>query len=143
VARVFQSEVLPRSAAIERLINAIAISDVAANASLSRAHIEDVVVGSRDRDAADGSNRLAVKQRLPAYPGVRGFSILHRGGAEVEHVRLTGHAGDGQGASAAEGPDLRQRRALNRFSSTCGAAGIAAGWNDDPRLLVPFLILLC
>src|SRR5207244_3452455 len=73
VARVFQSEVLPCLASVHRLVHAVAIADVAANAGLARTHIDDVVIGRGNGDAADRSDRLTVEQRLPAHARVGGL----------------------------------------------------------------------
>src|ERR1700730_9113131 len=51
VPRVAQTEVLPGLAGIERLVDSVAIGDVAARAGLAGTHIDDVVirVSARDR----------------------------------------------------------------------------------------------
>ena len=54
VLGVPQANVLPGFAAIDRLVYAVAIRHIAANAGLTRTHVNDVVVGIGYRDRADG-----------------------------------------------------------------------------------------
>ncbi len=52
-AGVAQADVLPGLAAIERLVNPVAVRNVSAKASFARAHVNDIRVRLRDRQAAD------------------------------------------------------------------------------------------
>src|SRR6266581_1568385 len=58
VARVFQPNVVPGLAGVVRTVNTITEGDVATNAGFARADINDIGIGVRDRDAADGGGGL-------------------------------------------------------------------------------------
>ncbi len=107
VAGVFQADVAPVAAAIDRFINAVAISDVAAQGRLAGAGVNRVVIARRDRESADrGGGVLLVEHRLPVLAAVGCFPNAARDAAEIISVRFIRHALDRDRASAAEGADF-------------------------------------
>src|SRR5439155_23472041 len=62
-------DVQPVLAAVGRSVNAVADDDVAADVGLAGAGVDDVGVGRRNGDAADGGIDLVVKD---GFPGVAG-----------------------------------------------------------------------
>src|SRR6266566_3490874 len=53
-ARIAEPHVLPGLAAVNRFVNAVAMRGVAADAAFARSYIDDVWIGQRNRQAADG-----------------------------------------------------------------------------------------
>ena len=53
VPRVSQPDVSPGAPAVDGLVHAVAVGDIAANAGFARADVDDVVVARRYRDRAD------------------------------------------------------------------------------------------
>ena len=53
-ARIAQADVLPGLAAVNRFVNAVTMGCVAANAPFARSDVDDVRIGRRNRQAADG-----------------------------------------------------------------------------------------
>src|ERR1022692_3106900 len=54
-ARVGEANILPGLARVERLVDSVALRNVAAYAGFARAHINNVVIGIGHRQAADRS----------------------------------------------------------------------------------------
>ena len=99
-------DMAPRTTAISRLVDAIAVGDIDADGGFAHASVDDVGVGFRQRQRADrGGVEVAVRDILPILPGVFGFPDAAGAGAEVEGSEFSGVAGDGDHASAAEGSD--------------------------------------
>ena len=53
VAGISQANVSPGASAVDRLVDAVAVGNIAANACFARADVDDVVVARRYRDRAD------------------------------------------------------------------------------------------
>ena len=98
-----------------RFVHAIAKRNVAANAGLARAHVNDVRIGGRDRNRSDRGNRLLVEKRRPGEPAVR--RLPHAAGhrAEIIDIRLTRDARHSQHAPAAERPHQPPLHPLQRL----------------------------
>ena len=77
-ARIVQANVLPGLAAVQRLVDTIAVRDVAANAGFARPHVQDIVIGTRHCNAADGGGALFVKDRTTTSSRRRSTSRLRR-----------------------------------------------------------------
>ena len=106
VPRVFQPDVFPGLSTVERLVYPIAVGDVAANAGLTAAGVDDVVVRRRHGDTADRGDVFFVENGLPIRPGVGGSPDAARGRAEIEDGGLSRNTSHGQGAPTAERADL-------------------------------------
>ena len=52
--RIAQADVLPGLAAVNRFVNAVTMRGVAADAAFARSYIDDVWIGRRNRQTADG-----------------------------------------------------------------------------------------
>ena len=52
--RIAQADVLPGLAAVNRFVNAVTMGCVATNAPFARSDVDDVRIGRRNRQAADG-----------------------------------------------------------------------------------------
>ena len=105
VARVLQANVVPGLAAVVRTVDAVTEGDVAANAGFACADINDVGIGFRDRDAADGGGGLLVEKRIPGNATVSGLPNAAGYGAKIVGVGLARDSGDGEDATAAERAD--------------------------------------
>src|SRR5258708_33748724 len=99
---IFQPDLFQRLAAVVGTVDAIAERDVAANAGFAGADINDVRIGFRDRDAADGGSGLLLEKRIPGNAAVGGFPNTAGNPAKIVSVRLTRHAGDGKRAASAK-----------------------------------------
>ena len=105
-ARIPQANVLPGLAAIERLVNAVAVRDVAANAGFARSDVEDV------RDSSSHTAMLPIadvpsliENRGPSHRAVGGLPHSAAGRAEIIGRGIARNSGRGQRASAAKGTD--------------------------------------
>ena len=101
-AGVAQAHVLPGFARVERFVDAVAGGGIAADAAFAGADIDDVGIGRRHGQAADGGRLLVVEDGLPGGGAIRGFPDAAAGGAEVVSGGIAGDARGGQGAAAAE-----------------------------------------
>ena len=101
-AGIGERHVRPRLAGVDRLVDAVALHDVAADARLAHADVDDVGVGLGDGDRADrGAVNLAVGHRRPRLALVGGLPQPAAGRAEVALVRPALHARDGNRPAAA------------------------------------------
>jgi hypothetical protein len=104
--RLGEPNVRPGLAGVDRLVDAIPLHDVPADAGLAHAGVDDVGVGLRDRQRADGAGaKLAVGDGIPGGPAVEGLpdTPTHRAEVVLEGPRRA--AGDGDRTAAAIGAD--------------------------------------
>ena len=101
-ARVAESNILPGLAAIDRLVDSVAMRNVAANASFARAHVDHVRVRWRNRQASDRRRSLFIENRRPGHGAVGGLPHTTAGTAEVVRRGIAGNARRRQRAAAAE-----------------------------------------
>ena len=103
---VAQPQMTPGLAPVDGLVHAVAGGKIGTLQSFAGAHVDDVGVGRRERDGADGTGGLVVEDGLPGAADVVRLphaAIVH---ADVEDVGLGGNAGGADGAPAAEGADV-------------------------------------
>ena len=106
---VSEPDVLPARPAVGRLVDAVAVRDVAADRLLARAHVEDVRVRFRYRDRADRARlEVLVGNDLPVRAAVRRLPDAAARRAEVIDQRLMAHAGHRRDASAAVRADASE-----------------------------------
>ena len=98
--RCFQ--VLPR---VGGFVDAVADGEIGPLQAFAAADVDDVGIGRRDGERADGAGRLIVEDRLPGAAVVGGLPDAAVVDADVEDVGLAGHAGRPDGAAAAERAD--------------------------------------
>ncbi len=101
-----QSEMAPGEACVGGFVDSVAHREIGALQAFAAGDINDVGVGRRDGECADGAGGLAVEERVPGAAGVGGFPDTAVVGADVENVGLRRYAGGGDGASAAERSDV-------------------------------------
>ena len=101
LTRVLEAEMAPGLAAIDRPVHPIAIGHVAARCSLAGADVDDVVIGGRDGDGADGADRGVIGQRLPGVSAIGRLPHPARHRSEIKGAGIAGYAGDREGASTA------------------------------------------
>ena len=102
---VSQVQVPPALAAVGGFEDAVADRKVGPLQALPAAHVNDLGVGGRHRDAADRPGGLVVEDRPPGQAIVVGLpdsAVIH---ADVEDVRLTGNARRAHRAPGAERAD--------------------------------------
>ena len=102
---VVQPQMLPGATGVGRTVNAIADGQVGAVESFATAHVNNIGVGRRDRDGADGLSGLLIENRFPALPGVVGFPDTAVDSADVEHIRLTRNTRERSRSAAAKWSD--------------------------------------
>jgi len=69
----FQAKMFPRPAGIERFVDTVAIGLAISRISFSGPDVDDAGIFLIDRYRANGSNRLVVKDRIPADTATRGL----------------------------------------------------------------------
>src|ERR1035441_1106839 len=98
---------LPVRAGVDRFPDAVADVDRFLHAAdVAGAHINDVGVGARDGDGADGFLVGVVEDGFPGVAAACAFPDAASGCAEVIGGGVAGDAGDGGDTSGAEGTDL-------------------------------------
>src|SRR5581483_8141692 len=105
VARVVEADVRPGLTGVHGFIHPVAEGDVAANAGFAGADVDDVGIGRRHGNAADGRDRLLIEERNPGDAGVGGFPDAAGDRAEIIRVGIAGNAGDREDATATEWSD--------------------------------------
>ena len=101
-----EADVRPRLAGVGGLVDAVAGHDVAADARLAHADVDDVGVRVGDGDGADRrALDLTVGDRRPRRAAVGRLPEPAADGAEVGLARPAFHAGHGNRAAAAVGAD--------------------------------------
>ncbi len=105
LTRIFKAAMRPGLPGIVGNVHTIAVSDVRTHVRFAAADVDDVRRARSDRDGPDRADIRGVEDRFPRAPRVEGFphAAVHR--AEIEVLRLPGHAGHGQCSTAAKGPD--------------------------------------
>ncbi len=128
VPGVLQSDIGPGLPGVIRTIDAVAEGDISADAGFAGSRVNDVRIGIRDRDAADGRGSLFFEKGIPGDAAVRGLPDAARDGAKVISIGLTGNAGDGQCAAAAKRTDQTPLHAGIGFRIDGRGGGGTAGF---------------
>src|SRR5439155_12506463 len=104
--------------------------EIRALESFAAADVDDVGVGRRDRDGADGSGRLVVEDRRPDAAVIRRLPHAAVHGGDVEDVGLRRDAGCGFRAPAAERPDVAPAELLEEVRLILLGARTGPGTQD-------------
>ena len=91
--RVAQAQMRPRLAGVGRLVDAVAGREIRPVQAFAAADVDDVGVGRRDGDRADGSGRLVVEDRLPHATGVGRLPDAAVDRRHIERVRVAAMPG--------------------------------------------------
>src|SRR6266481_8910323 len=120
--RITQANIGPRLSTVGGFVNTIAVGEIRTQVSFAGAHINDVGVRWSERNCANRSNRLTVKNRFPRFSAVRGLPYAAANRAQVINVRLSFNSAYGNTASAAEGANTAPAQAaIDRGTSLlCG-----------------------
>src|SRR6266850_468037 len=105
VPGVLQSDIGPGLPSVIRTIDAVTERDISADASFAGSRVNDVRIGIRDRDAADGRGGLLFEKGIPGDAAVRSFPDAAGDGAKVIGIGLARDASDGQDPAAAKRTD--------------------------------------
>ncbi len=89
--RALQTQVLPRAARVQALVDAVSDACTVARITFPRSDPHDVWVCLKDRHRPDGRGWLVVKHRLPGEPAVGRLPDTSRCGSDVDHVRVACH----------------------------------------------------
>src|ERR1700684_3782325 len=79
--------------------------NIAANASLARAHVDDVRIKLRNGNAANRRCSFLIEDRRPAHPAIGGLPHSAAGCAELICCRIAGNSAPLQGTPAAKRSD--------------------------------------
>ena len=113
LARVGQAGVLPCPAGIDRLVDTVAVREVAADIGLAHTDVNDVRIRRRNRNRTDRPGfHVPVCHRIPRDAGIVCFPDPATGGTHVVDQRLTRDAGNGRDPAAAIGPDAPPAKGL-------------------------------
>ena len=104
--RIAQSEVHPRPASVDRLVDAVARRKVGPVKPLATPDVDHVGVGGRDGDGANGSCRLVVENRLPDPSGVRRLPHASVDRRHIEGVGVACMSSRGPGPARAMRTDV-------------------------------------
>jgi len=126
---VRQTEVAPGPSRVAGFVDPVAHREVRALQPFAAADVDDVGIGRGNRERADRAGRLAVEQRRPGAPVIRGPPYAAVIDADVEQVGLTRHARRRHRAAAAKRADRapvqlgEERRVV--------LLGLCDRWQDD------------
>ena len=115
MASVFQAHVDPALARVRGFVNAVTKGNIAANAGFAGANVNDVGIGIRNRDGADGRDRLLIEQWIPSDTAVGGFPDASADGSEIIGVWLARHARHRQHAATTKRTDKPPLHAVVSF----------------------------
>ena len=101
---VGQTNFRPGFSGIAGTIHAITLSDVGAHVGLTAADVNYFRIGRCNRQRANRTDRLLVENRLPGAASIECFPDAAIDGAEIEMLRLPGHARNRQYPPAPEWP---------------------------------------
>ena len=90
--RIAQAQMGPGLAGVGGFIHAIAHGKIGPDDAGAAADVDDVGVGRRDRDGADGAGGLVIEERNPGGPVIGGAPDAAVIEADIEDIRLAGHA---------------------------------------------------
>ncbi len=116
---IFQADVVPGLAGIDRLENPSAVRGIAADRRFAGADVNHIVIGRRNGDRADRGDRLLVEQRNPIRAAIGSFPHAAGYCAKVICVRLARHAFNRQGAPAAKGTNLSPPHPIEQLFVNC------------------------
>src|SRR4030095_2638968 len=133
--RIFQPDVFPVFATVDRFEDAGAVRRVTASRSLARADVNHVVIRWRHCQCADGRNRCFIEKRSPGCAAVSRFPYAPCNRAEIIRVRLAYDALDRERAPTAKRTDLPPMHAIEQLSIDCsrwswsrGSIGLNRSW---------------
>src|SRR5260370_35758566 len=86
-------------------VETVAGREIGALQSFTAANVNDVRIGRRNGQRANGASGLVVENRIPSIAEIGGLPDPAVAGGHVENIRLVRHAGDGHGAASAEWTD--------------------------------------
>ena len=105
--RIFKAHMGPCLARVYRFVNAVAMGGVAADRTLTGAHVDHIVVGGGHRDRSDRTEiDLPIGDWFPRVAAVGRLEDAAACAAEVVNERLTRDARYSVDTAAAEGADL-------------------------------------
>src|SRR5271157_4993923 len=96
---------LPGSAGVRRLVNAIPRGEVGPLQALAAAHVNDAGVGRRYGNGPHRAGRLTVEDGIPGPAEIRRLPDPAVHGGDVEQVGLAGNTGHGHGPPAPKRTD--------------------------------------
>src|SRR2546421_2797186 len=99
---IAQPEMRPGLPRIDRFVDAVSYRKVRTLQSFTAANINNIRIGSRDRDASNGAGWLVVKYRRPRAAVVISLPNAAVDLSNVEDVRLRWHTGDRARAASAK-----------------------------------------
>ena len=103
---IAKTEVSPALAGVDGFIDTIAGGEIGADDASTGADVDDVGVGGRDSDGADGAGGLGIEEGLPGGTVVSGAPDTAVIETDIEDVGLAGDAGQSAGTSGAGRADL-------------------------------------
>ncbi len=104
VPGVLQTNIFPAPAAVGRLVDPVAMRDIAADGRLTGTDVDHIRVGLSNRDGANGGClHIAIRDVLPDIPAVRRLPDTASTCAVVERCPFGRVSGDGDDTPATEG----------------------------------------
>src|SRR6266852_1745738 len=137
--RVAKPEMRPRFSGISGVVKSVAGGQVRALQSFAAAHINNVRVGRRDRESADGTAGLLIENGIPRAAKIVGLphAAVYRG--HIKNVGLMQHAGDRHSAAAAKWPDAapphfgKERRIILLSPTSRGGGNAEQNQSDQQK----------
>jgi hypothetical protein len=106
---IAEAQVRPGLTCIGGFVNSVADGQIGSGQALATGNINDVRVGGRHGNGADGLRGLRVEDRIPCPAEVIRLpdSAIYR--ADIKNVRLAGYAAGRASTPPRVGPIMRQR----------------------------------
>ncbi len=131
LARIFQSNMIPRRATVSGPVNAVTGRKVLANVRLAGSGVNNLRIGRCYSQCANRRHRVAVKDGCPDDSGICRFpdSAIHR--AEIKGRRIARHPGHCHRGPPRKGPIKRH---LSPFTSSGGIVCAEAAMVGNSRV---------
>src|SRR5882724_11422981 len=131
--RIFQPDVLPGFAAIDRFEHPGPVRRVAADRRLARSDINHVVIRWRDCDCADRRNGCFIEKRSPICAAVSRLPNSAGDRAEIIRVRFADYTFDGERAATAKRTDLSPTHFIEKLPIDRSRQRWGGGWSRLKR----------
>ena len=120
-----EAQMRPSLACVGGFVDAVAYRQIGALQALAAGHVDDVGIGRRHRDGANGPGGLAIEDRRPGSSVVVGLPNAPVDLAHVEQIGLARYARGRAGPATPEGADVAPVQIMEEIGVDWLRAGCA------------------
>src|SRR6267143_268249 len=112
---ITKTKMRPGSSGVGGFINSVPGGEIRALQSFTTADVNNIWIGWRNGEGADGAGRLIIENRIPGIAEVRRFPDAAVDCGHVKDIRLARHAADSYGAPAAKRANTAPAHFVEKF----------------------------